>query len=107
MFNNSRFFIGTQISIDSPEDSQELSSKLSFALDKFIEIMPLDILIIGSEKQTQTLTGIIKASKKIGTENYYWFELLGEFPDSQLSERMVNHLGISSQGWKNPIKIEN
>jgi len=92
------FVVAGQITTGHSDLTELSPDKVSKAINKINEVLPVDILCIGW-REIPDLYHALTGEKRVTPETYVWYPLLSDYPGIETSDLVINHKGKPAGGW--------
>jgi hypothetical protein len=95
------FTLTAQLSTGHSLPKNLTPDKVLPALQKALDIVPLDILIVGWEEIPSLYHALIDREKRCVDQIFLWYPMLSDYPGMKPDHLVIDYKGQPSQGWGN------
>jgi hypothetical protein len=94
-----RFVVASQLRIEQPRSgSIEMAGVLRVVYEA-TKVAPLDILIVGGDEVPDLYQTLTSRQTRLTDQVFLWYPTLSDYPGMEPEHLVVNHQGVSCQGW--------
>jgi hypothetical protein len=98
MMMRNDFIVAGQITTGHSDLTDLTPQKVTTAINKINEVLPIDILCIGW-REIPDLYFALTGKGRVTPEIYLWYPLLSDYPGIEAADLVINHQGERAGGW--------